>query len=104
MLDRDGYSLMETITFGCPIAGDAELASYLLPYPNRSYWNYHDALHHDPVGNVAVHIPVIAPYVPPGQRILVDSPPSADDEWPRLLAWHHLTPQYRQGLINLGVK
>jgi hypothetical protein len=103
MLDRDGFSLMEIITFGRPTFIDAEAGNYLAPYPNRSYWNYHDALHHDPVGNVAIHIPIIAPYVPL-PRILVDCPPPIGDEWGDFLGWHHLSPNYKQGLINLGVK
>jgi hypothetical protein len=102
MLDEAGYSVMETITFGCPTALDAEACGYLAPYPNRSYWNYRDALHHDPVGNVAVHIPGIAPYMP-RQKILVNSPPPSGDSWGDVLGWHHLQ-RYREGLVQLGIQ
>ena len=99
ILSRSGYKLLENITFGCPLPGDADLAELIAPFPNRSYWNYRNPFHHDIVGDVPVYLPH-EPYVMPTKRILIDEPPPPDDEWPGLLAWHHME-HYVNGVKKL---
>ena len=91
-----GYTLIETVVFGSPLPGDRQLANALAPYPNRSYWNYHDVLNHDFIGNVPAPVPE-NPYMHPRQRLLIDEAPVYPDEW-LLLAWHHFRPLYLEGL------
>lgn len=99
MLSLAGYEKLEIVTFGCPLPGDRHLADLIAPFPNRSYWNYHDFFHHDIVGSVPVNLPD-EPYIFPCARIIIDEPPEPLDAW-GLASWHHLSPLYLNGLRKL---
>lgn len=96
MLIVAGYHI-EVVTFGSPRPGDKKLADILEPFPNRSYWNYHDEWNHDIVGDVPVAITPLFQFLTPRERIKVSVQPEATDPWGHIMGWHHLK-YYIQGL------
>lgn len=96
-------SMVTRVKFGEPHHFDQETLAGFQDSPQVSYWNYDDFLRHDPVGDVAYHLPLVAPYVPE-HRTIINVPPAADDQWGDAMGWHHLTPNYSTGVkAHLGV-
>lgn len=98
ILIKDGFNNISRIKFGEPHSMDAETARDFAGSHGVSYWNYRDALQHDPVGSVPFYIPALAPYVPSENRTLIDVAPMPDDTWGPL-ARHHIY-YYIQGLTK----
>lgn len=96
-----GYTLLNQVSFGRPNSVDAKGAEILAPFPNRSYWNYHNWLHHDPVGNNPPHLAFPFTQSSNRSKYIVDVAPAEDDRWGDLLGWHHLAPNYDTGLQGI---
>jgi hypothetical protein len=95
LLACQGCKALELVTFGRPNPGDEKLAKLLAPFPNRSYWNYRDWFHHDPVGDAPPHL--LFSFTQTSKRIPIDIPPAPNDSWGDALGWHHLSPNYASG-------
>lgn len=81
--------IVKRVVFGSPNPGDNILAGGLTDSPVRSYRNYRNLLEQDYVCIVPEPVPVLAPYMHPGERILIDMPAMKNDPW-LFLARHHL--------------
>lgn len=82
-------SMVKRVVFGSPNPGDNILAGGLADSPVNSYRNYRNHLDQDFVCAVPEPVPVVAPYMHPGPRIIIDQPGLPNDPW-LLLARHHL--------------
>lgn len=102
LLALAGFTKLETVTFGSPLPGDQQLSDLLAPFPNRSYWNYHNGFEHDLVGSVPIWLPN-EQYVFPRERPKFWSAPTADNPWGQghYLAPHNLKDCYIPGMKGL---
>lgn len=91
LLIKQGYEARNVIrvTFASPNPGDDALAQILAGSPCHSYRNYRNILEQDFVCTVPEPIPDVAPYMHPGNRIVIDVPAEPGDPW-LFFARHHL--------------
>lgn len=83
----------EVVVFGSPRPGGMKLKGILAPLTVRAYCNGRD-----PVCRVPLDIPLIDPYCEPCELIMLDEAPTPDDVWGGFIGWHHLFPNYGNGV------
>jgi hypothetical protein len=99
MLACKGFTKLQCVTFGRPNVGDEALAKiHHGNISNTSYWNYGTWIEHDIVGDGPPHL--LFPFTQTSPRTTIKAPPAPDDKWPDPLSWHHLYPNYMEGLLH----
>jgi hypothetical protein len=100
LLLQNGYTNIDRCKFGCPNSNDKACQEYIdKNSTNRSYLNYGDPFHHDPVGDVPYYIPILFPYYTKETRHLVMAKPELGDLWGSVMGWHHIQ-NYIKGMQN----
>lgn len=102
LLQSYGFTLMKLIKFASPRSNDDKLSYMISCFPLKSYWNYHDELHHDFVCDVPRRIEPEFSYNTTEPKTMIDSPPPKEDSW-GVWGWHHLSC-YIRGLEPINDK
>ena len=85
------------VTFGTPRPGSKSLQRILSGISIHSYCNGED-----PVCKVPFDIPLLEPYCEPAPFIMLNEPPVSNDPWGPEIGWHHLSPNYINGIRKLA--
>lgn len=107
VLGMKGYTLLDCVTWGCPLFGDYQTVTYFKRFANRTYWNYKSPFEHDLVGSVPL-ILLDEPYIIPPNRTKFWSAPTPANPWGQghYLAPHNMKDCYlpaMKGLQNATV-